>query len=159
MAKLGRPTNYTPEIAAALLAGLEEGKSLSEICRKTGMPGRSTVHRWLTEPQHAEFRDRYARSRDIGLDVMADQLLKIASTPKVGKTKKTTPNGVEITEGDMVAHRRLMVDTMKWYLSKLAPRRYGDRLELAGSVAFDRAGALKRARDRSKTGEGEGGPE
>lgn len=28
--------------------------------------------------------------------------------------------------------RRVRVDARKWYLSKLAPKRYGDRLELAG---------------------------
>jgi hypothetical protein len=36
------------------------------------------------------------------------------------------------TDSGAVAKQRLQVDTRKWMLSKLAPRKYGDRLELAG---------------------------
>jgi len=147
MARTGRPSLYTPELADKILAAIEQGQSLRAICSKAGMPARETVHRWLNDQELSDFRNRYARSRDIGLDVMADEVLRIASTPKKGKTRKTGPNGVEETEADMLGHRRLQVDTMKWYLSKLAPRRYGDRLELTGSVVFDRAGALRRARE------------
>lgn len=154
MAKMGRPSDFTPALAERILASLEEGKSLRAICAKAGMPARGTVHRWLNEIP--DFRDRYARSRDIGLDVMADDLLRIANTPKLGKTKKTSGESVEVTEGDMISHRRLVVDTMKWYLSKMAPRRYGDRLELSGAIAFDRAGALRRARDARSAAAPEG---
>lgn len=148
MTRLGRPSEYTVKIGDAICEQLTAGKSLRSICSKRGMPDRNTVVRWLSRADLADFRRQYATARDIGLDSLADELLHVASTPKKGSTKKSGPNGVEITEGDMVAHRRLHVDSLKWYLSKMAPRRYGDRLELAGSVAFDRAGALKRARDR-----------
>ena len=33
----------------------------------------------------------------------------------------------------MVNHRRLRVDSRKWYVSKLAPKRYGDRIDLYDS--------------------------
>jgi hypothetical protein len=34
----------------------------------------------------------------------------------------------------MVERSRLMVDTRKWYLGKMAPKRYGDKLTLDGGV-------------------------
>lgn len=157
MAKRGRPSDFTPEVAQAILAELEAGKTLRAICAKSGMPHRVTVHRWLNDPARADFRNQYARSRDIGLDVMADELLRIASTPKPGKVTKTADGVVEVTEADMLGHRRLVVDTMKWYLGKMAPRRYGDRLQLDASVAFDRSAALRRAREARQASEAAAG--
>jgi hypothetical protein len=37
-------------------------------------------------------------------------------------------------DGVSVAHARLRVDTRKWLLSKLAPKKYGDKLELSGDA-------------------------
>ena len=48
---------------------------------------------------------------------------------------KTTTKGdgtVETVEGDMVDRSKLMIDTRKWLLSKLLPKKYGDRTVLAG---------------------------
>jgi len=93
---------------------LASGESLRKICRSKGMPNRSTVMRWLDD--RADFAAKYERARDIGLDERADKL-----------------------EQDIAAEKdpqraRLVLDYGKWYLSKLAPKRYGDRLELAGEV-------------------------
>jgi hypothetical protein len=38
--------------------------------------------------------------------------------------------------GDMLGHRRLQVEARKWYAAKLAPKKYGDRLELGGELGF-----------------------
>jgi hypothetical protein len=40
----------------------------------------------------------------------------------------------KIVFGDMIERSRLQVDARKWLISKWAPRKYGDRIELAGSV-------------------------
>ncbi len=41
--------------------------------------------------------------------------------------------------GEHVQRSRLRVDTRKWFLSKLAPKRYGDRqaVEISGQVTFN----------------------
>jgi hypothetical protein len=36
----------------------------------------------------------------------------------------------EERRGDMLGHRRLQVDTRKWYLSKVLPKKFGDKSEL-----------------------------
>jgi hypothetical protein len=40
----------------------------------------------------------------------------------------------ETVTGDMVERSRLQVDTRKWYLSKLAPKRYGEKPEESGEA-------------------------
>lgn len=95
--------------------------------------------RWLDGQQ--EFRAQYARARDVGLDFLAEEILRIADTPQIGTKSVSKATGLEITEGDMIDHRRLQVEARKWYLSKLAPKRYGDKLELAGAITVNKSAA------------------
>ncbi len=43
----------------------------------------------------------------------------------------------KISTADMVDRSRLQVDSRKWLLSKIAAKKYGDRLELAGKLEHD----------------------
>ena len=106
----GRPTLYTQEIADHICQKLAEGMSLRAICRSKGMPNEATVRQWAVDDREG-FYSQYTRSRDIGLDCMADEVHEIADG-----------------DGD-VARDRLRFDSRRWYLSKLAPKRYGDKLQ------------------------------
>ncbi len=123
---MSRPPIYTPELAQAVLDRLAQGESLRTICGLEGMPSRPVVYRWIDENTD-DFAARYARARDIGLDVVADQVLDIADEP-VGSTE----NGA--TDSGAVADKRVRFDARRWYLSKLAPKRSGDRVgsEISG---------------------------
>jgi hypothetical protein len=91
------------------------------------MPDKSTIFRWLE--RHQEFSDQYARAREMQAEALADEITYIADTPMPGIKTKTTDKGVEVTEGDMIEHRRLQVDARKWIASKLKPKKYGDKTE------------------------------
>ena len=82
------------------------------------MPSEATVRRWVIEDTPPGLSAQYACARDIGLDCQNDEALAIAKDP-------ATP----------VDRARLIVDTLKWRLGKMAPKRYGDRLELSGDAA------------------------
>lgn len=133
MSKAKRATTYTPEIGALICEKLAEGQSLRSICKTTGMPPESTVRRWVVEDV-AGFAAHYTRARDLGLDSLAEEILEIANTPQVGTKTTTKATGTETTEADMIEHRRLQVDARKWYLSKLAPKKYGDKLDVTAKV-------------------------
>ena len=124
--------SFSRAIADKILARLSAGESLRAICRDDGMPAESTVRLWAMEDVEG-FAAQYTRARDLGLDAIADEILEIANTPVPGITKTTKADGgIEEKQGDMIEHRRLQVDSRKWYLSKLAPKRYGDQMQLAG---------------------------
>ncbi len=65
---------------------------------------------------------------------MAEEIIEISDTPCLGVKTKTLKDGSEeVTEGDMIEHRRLQVDARKWLLSKMRPEKYGDRTSLEHS--------------------------
>lgn len=131
--KRGRPCVYDPAIAALICERLATGESLRGICRDDGYPAESTVRGWAVDDVDG-FAARYARARDMGLDTLADQLLEIADTPQAGVRTEISDDGVKTVTEDMLGHRRLQIDARKWYLAKLAPKRYGDKLELGGEI-------------------------
>lgn len=123
---MGRPSSYSPEIADEICQRLAAGESLRAICRDDHMPSTSMVMRWVMQTD--VFRERYAQARAIGFDMLADEILEISD-----KQPGTLDNGA--TDSGDVAHRRLRFDARRWYLSKLAPKKYGDKtsMELTGA--------------------------
>jgi hypothetical protein len=107
-----------------ILQRLETGESLLSICKTEGFPHESTVRTWARDDE--DFFTKYARARDLGLDAMADQVQEIAS----GALDK-----------DDVPRARLEFDAKRWYLSKLAPKRYGD--SITNKLADPDGNALK----------------
>src|SRR3546814_4173198 len=67
---------------------------------------------------------QYARARDNQADTLADEILDIAddgSNDYVGEDEKYN--------GDAVARSRLRVDARKWLAGKLAPKKYGEKID------------------------------
>lgn len=110
---MGRPTIFSEELADALCERIASGESLRAICAGDDMPGDTTVFRWLS--QDSIFREQYARAKAAAMDKMAEDILHIA-------------DGTEGEAGDDVQRAKLRVDTRKWLMSKLAPKKYGDRI-------------------------------
>lgn len=105
----GRPSIYTQQLADDICKALAEGKSLRSICREEGMPTEATVRMWAADDREG-FYSQYTRARDIGLDCVAEEVFEIAD------------------DGSDHQRDRLRFDARRWYLSKLAPKRYGDKI-------------------------------
>lgn len=125
---LGRPSDFTQEMADRICEQLADGNSLRSICQADDMPNRSTVARWLAANE--QFRDQYAYACEMRQEELFDQIIEIADTPQVGQKSVSKATGLEITEADMIEHRRLQVEARKWTLGKMAPKKYGDKLDL-----------------------------
>ncbi len=111
---------------------LAAGLSLRSICQEPQMPSEACVRKWAFNDVQG-FSTQYTHARDIGLDCLNDRLLEIAETPVIGEKRVQKADGsIEITTGDTVDRSRLAADTIKWRLSKMAPKKYGDRLAIAG---------------------------
>lgn len=127
---IGAPPKYDREkCCAEILSTLAEGNALRSICARDGMPSIGTFFGWVASD--SILADQYARARAICLDVMADEIIVIADTPEIGQKSVSKATGLEITEGDMTEHRRLRIEARKWLLGKMAPKKYGEKLELS----------------------------
>lgn len=125
----GRPSSFTVEIGDDICERLANGESLRAICADDGMPGRSTVFRWLGDNE--SFRDQYARAREEQAEALADEIVSIAD--EVDAVVKHDGEDVRLSlDATAVARNRLRVDARKWVASKLKPKKYGDRTTLAG---------------------------
>lgn len=122
---------YSQEVADAICDAIADGKSLREICEQDGFPSKTTVMRWLGDPERADFRDQYARAREAQADKLADEILAIADDGL--NDTYVDENGNKRTDVDVIARSRLRVDARKWLASKMAPKKYGDKMAIGGA--------------------------
>ncbi len=138
--KTGRPSRYTDQVVAKICKRLAEGESLRKVCMDTSMPAISTVMGWLSDGKHSEFLEQYACARELQADTLFDEALEIADETSEDWT--TTETGARVLDHEHVQRSRLRVDTRKWAAGKLAPKRYGDKLQVGGGLTLTHETAL-----------------
>jgi uncharacterized protein YhaN len=110
------------EIAQQVFALMRKGNSAFKACQIVGIP-QSTLSEWLNN--NPALVEEYTRAREDLHEYIAAEIISIADAP-VGSTESgATDNGA-------VQKQRLQIDSRKWLLSKLAPKKWGDKLELSG---------------------------
>jgi hypothetical protein len=130
--KASRST-YSKQIADIICIRLSEGESLKEIVKAEGMPDRATVYRWLLE--QPVFCDMYTRAREEQADTLADEIIAIADEqPEIIAVldKKTGAVIEHKLDGAFLQWQKNRIEARKWTAMKLKPKKYGDKLELAG---------------------------
>ena len=124
--KAGRPSKYTDELAEAICERIAAGESMRSICSEAGMPAQSTVYCWQDDNQ--DFRSKCARARveqaDNIFHGMADIEEKVLSD-----------------ELDPVA-ARVVLSSRQWRAAKLAPKKYGEKLEVENNTTIKGAMTL-----------------
>ena len=125
----GRPSVFA-KFAAIICERLAEGETLRSVCRDEAMPDKATVLRWLADKAKTDFRDQYVRAREMQADALFDEALAIADDGSGDWI--TDKSGKKVLDHEHVQRSRLRVDTRKWAAGKLAPKRYGDRLQHTG---------------------------
>lgn len=128
---MGRPSIFDPVLGERICELIAEGKSLRTIAALKDMPGMTTVIRWLADeksPELADFRAQYTRARELAVEVMAEEILELADADGV------SPGAV--------ARDRLGVETRKWLMGKLKPKKYGDKVEQVHSGGIQHAHAM-----------------
>ena len=108
-------TRYTPEFAEEVCRRMAEGTSLREVCRDNGVP-ESSVRQWVRDDRGG-FAARYQVARTLQVESWSDQIIEIGNRDDLDPQDK-----------------RVRCDNLKWLMSKLLPKRYGDRLLVAGDA-------------------------
>lgn len=128
---MGRPTKYSDKIGTLICEEMASGKTLRQICKAEGMPGRSTVHFWLisSDPKFSTLREQYAQARACLVEFWADEIVQIADASDKDTIIKEGRDGeeYEVQNHEWMNRSRLRVDTRKWLMSKLSPTKYGER--------------------------------
>lgn len=127
-AKIGRPSIFTQEIADTICERLMHGETLRQIVLDEAMPHRATVHRWLATNE--TFRDQYAQAREYQADTIFDEMFDIADDgTNDWMLRKQGEDDIEVVNHEHIQRSRLRIDTRKWALSRMAPKKYGDKIE------------------------------
>lgn len=130
----GRPSGYTPEIAAIILERMTQGRSIRSISKDEDMPAMSTIFKWLM--QYQEFAEHYAHASDQRAEAIFEDTIEIADDSKGDFV--VDREGREVFQQEHVQRARLRVDTRKWFVSKLAPKKYGEKstVEHSGTITL-----------------------
>jgi hypothetical protein len=129
---MGRPSIYSQQIAAEICTRIAQGESLRSICRDDAMPSMASVFLWLA--QKPDFSEQYARAREEQAEVHADAIVAIADeTPDVEEVRDREGNVLDLKmHSAYVQWQKNRIDARKWVAAKLKPKKYGDRVALAG---------------------------
>jgi len=119
-------TLRTQENAERIVELIEQGQALRDIARVLAVDV-SAISHWIRDDGEKNggrmLAQRYARAIEFRAEMMAEELLSIADDRSfIGQDDANA----------IVTQQRLAVDTRKWLLSKMLPRKYGDRIEVGG---------------------------
>ena len=101
----------------------ENGKAA--ISALKGRMSTSTFYELLKEDEKSK---RYARATEMRADRMAEEMLKIADDN--GEDVIIMEDGREVTNHDVINRARLRVDTRKFLLAKMNPKKFGDKIDV-----------------------------
>lgn len=126
----GRPSKYTQDLADAICERLAMGESMRTVSKDETMPAMSTMFKWLRE--NDKFSEQYARAKQESADAMAEEILDIADDGTNDWETIEFENGYEkeVINHEVLARSRLRVDTRKWLMAKMKPKKYGDKLDV-----------------------------
>lgn len=115
--KRGRPAyEWTTEVEEQILAGIVAGKSIREIILDGGsdFPSADTIYRRIASD--TTFCEKYAHAREAQQDTYAEEIIAIA-------------DGVHpMFVGKEADEKRLAIETRKWVMGKLRPKKYNDQV-------------------------------
>jgi hypothetical protein len=104
---------------------IENGESLRKILKVKEMPSSRTFFKWLANDEQKV--KQYALAIEYRSDVMFEEILEIADD--TSNDTLINDEGIERPNSEWINRSRLRIDARKWMLSKMLPKKYGDKQE------------------------------
>jgi len=114
--------DYNKLFNSVLIDISENGNSARSALK--GKMSNQKFYELLEEEVNAK---RYARACEIRAEVMANEMLEIADNFEHDVIKT---DGIEVVDHAVINRDRLRVDSRKWLLAKLHPKKYGDKIDV-----------------------------
>ena len=112
----------------AIFKSMEDGASLRSALIEIKL-SQTTFFSWIDNNE--ALLEQYARAREARTDKMADEILEIADSSE--GDLYVDDNGDTKIDGNTVQRARTQIDARKWLMSKMAPKKYGDKLDIEQS--------------------------
>ena len=87
------------------------------------MPDSNTFYKWMNEDEQK--LEQYARAREEQADYYLDEMIRVAYENNADVYVEPETGNVKI-DGNVVQRSRLIVDSLKWSMARIAPKKYGD---------------------------------
>ena len=139
---IGAPQfKWTEEIEDAICAAIAvSANGLDDICKENKeFPCVRLIYTRLIQSE--PFMQKYARARELQQQLLADQLIPLSDKDRICHKRTINADGSEETVRlDQVERSKLQIETRKWVLARLNPKKYGDKIqaEHSGEVAIKR---------------------
>lgn len=118
-------TNEIDNIFDYVCKEIESGRALRNVLKDESMPSTSTFYQWLEN--NTDKAKQYARATEVRAEVIFDDILSIADQNENDTT--VNADGIEVVNNDVIQRSRLRIDARKWVLSKLNPKKFGDKIQ------------------------------
>lgn len=144
---------YSDALARRICEQIMAKDSLKNICRNPRMPSFQTVIRWLADPRLTDFREMYYYARRVAAELYVDEIFEIADDGSNDWMEKTNKDGDVIgivPDNEAIQRSRVRIDTRKWFASKMVPRIYGDKVDVALDATGDLAELLAKASNNDR---------
>ena len=109
-------------------------KSVSTILKDgydgLNLPVTSVVMLWLINDK--VLSEQYARAKEAQTEYMADEMMDIADDAR-NDYMTNHKDGGYLLNGENVQRTKLRLETRKWLMGKLKPKKYGDKVSLTGA--------------------------
>lgn len=112
----------------SIIERVSQGESIRSILDKADRkeyPSNRVFLEWVAE--NDIFSKQYTRAMEERTDKLFEELLIIADDQENDVTVK--PDGTEYVNHNIINRNKLQIDTRKWVLSRMNPKKYGDKVE------------------------------
>lgn len=126
----GRPSKYTPDLAEKICTIISTSeRGVHSVAKEVGIDP-VTILNWFKD--YPEFFTKYTRAKELQMEFMAEKIVEISDDSSNDTTVIHSKNGepIEVENKEWLNRSRLRVDTRKWLMSKLMPKKYGDKLDV-----------------------------
>lgn len=136
---------YDANTVEEICRRLRAGESLLRISKDPKMPSQRTLSDWVAR-NHLGFAEKYLEAKRISAHFLAEKALDEAYN--AADDFYLDDEGRPIFDGNHVQRSKLIIDTIKWEVSKMLPRIYGDKVTQEFGVSGDLAKLLESATNK-----------